>query len=497
MGTQDATQPEERFDLRGRTLRQHAARGTLINAAFLVALSSLGFFKGFLLAGLLNPDDYGVWGILLIGLGTLAWLKQVGISDRYIQQDEADQELAFQKAFTLEAMFNAAIGALIIAAIPLLAVVYGEPRIVAPGIALVLILPALTLQAPLWILYRRMEFAKQRTLQSVDPIVSLIASVGLALAGAGYWSFVLGALAGSWATALVAVRASPYPLRWRYDAGTARGYVRFSGPLLISSLGGIVVAQGSILAGMAYGGLLATGAITLASTISQFTNRVDDVVTDTLYPAICAVADQTEKLYETFVKSNRLALMWALPFGFGVALFASDLVTFVIGEKWRPAVEPIQAFGVGAALGHLGFNWIAFFMARGDTRPIAVWSLASAAAFLAVELPLILTMGLDGLAIGTLVLVGVGLAVRAFYLRRLFAGFSLAVHALRAVAPALPPVAAILVWRAASGGDRSESGAIAELIAYVVLAAACTAVAERALLREVVALVRSRSSVVD
>src|SRR3712207_7244809 len=48
----------------------------------------------------------------------------------------------------------------------------------------------------------------------------------------------------------------------------------------------------------------------LATTISQFSNRVDDVVTDTLYPAICAVKDRRELLFESFWKSNRLALLW-------------------------------------------------------------------------------------------------------------------------------------------------------------------------------------------
>lgn len=480
---------DERFDLKGRSLREHAARGTIVNTVFLVALSFLGFVKGFALAGLLSPTDYGVWGVLLIGLGTLAWLKQVGISDAYVQQDDPDQALAFQKAFTLEAVFNAGVGLLICAAIPLLAVVYDEPRIVAPGLALVAILPALTLQAPLWVLYRRMQFVRQRKLQAIDPIVSLVVSVGAAIAGAGYWSFVLGALAGSYATALLAVRACPYPIRFAYDRGTAGRYVRFSGPLLVSSMGGIVVAQGSILAGQAYGGLLVAGAITLAATISQFTGRVQDLVTDTLYPAIVARKDETEKLFESFVKSNRLALIWALPFGFGVALFATDLVHEVIGDKWEPAIEPIQAFGAGAALSMLGFNWTAYFMARADTRPIAAWSIASAVAFLVCELPLILLYGLEGLAAGTLVLVGVGLVVKGYYLRRLFAGFSLAAHAARSLAPAVPPVAALLALRGAGGAP-----VLAELALYVVLSAVSYLWAERVLVAEAIGYLRSRTS---
>ena len=50
-----------------------------------------------------RTSDYGVWGVLSIALAGLFWFKQVGVGDKYVQQDEPDQELAFQKAFTLEA----------------------------------------------------------------------------------------------------------------------------------------------------------------------------------------------------------------------------------------------------------------------------------------------------------------------------------------------------------------------------------------------------------
>ena len=81
-----------------------------------------------------------------------------------------------------------------------------------------------------------------------------------------------------------------------------------------------------MLAGEATLGLAGAGAITLAAAIIQYTDRVDQIVTQTLYPAICAVARPHRVLFESFVKSNRLALMWGVPFGVGLALFAADLV---------------------------------------------------------------------------------------------------------------------------------------------------------------------------
>jgi len=492
--SQSAGEPEPRFRLRGRSLRQHAARGTMINGAFVVGLNSLGFLKGFLVAGLITTSDYGLWGILVVALGTLLWLKDVGISDKYIQQSEDDQELAFQKAFTLELMFTGIFFGLLLVAVPIVALVYGRSEIIAPGLVVALMLPAGALSAPLWVFYRKMEFVKQRTLQAIDPLVGFVVTIALAVAGAGYWSFVIGAFAGVWAAALVAVRASPYRLRLRYDRGTMRQYVSFSWPLLVAASSSLVIAQGSILVGEAEVGLAGVGAIALAVTISQYTDRVDGILTSTLYPAICAVRDRTDLLFESFVKSNRLALMWGLPFGVGVSLFAEDLVEFGIGEQWRPAIVLLQAFGLTAAAGHLGFNWEAYFRARGETRPMAVVSFVTMLAFLAAPVPLLINGGLTGFALGMGIMTAVNLAARSYFLTRLFSGFGMLKHAGRAVAPTIPATAAIFLVRAVEDLDRTLGVALAELALYLLVTAVATLALERALLREAIDYLRVRSA---
>ena len=82
-------------------------------------------------------------------------------------------------------------------------------------------------------------------------------------------------------------------------------------------------------------GTAAVGAMAIASNISRYTLRVDQIVTGTLYPVVCAVKDRRDLLQEAFLKSNRLGLLWAGPTGVGIFLFAPDLVHFVIGSQWR------------------------------------------------------------------------------------------------------------------------------------------------------------------
>src|SRR3954469_4013910 len=154
---------QSRAALRGTSLRRKAAGGTIVNGAFLVALNTLGLARGFLLAGFLSTSDYGVWGVLSVAVAGLFWFKDVGVPDKYVQQDESDQKLAFQKAFTMEAAMTGIFTVIVALALPLIALAYGQWKIVAPALVTLVACPAVVLQTPVWVHYRSMEFAKQRT----------------------------------------------------------------------------------------------------------------------------------------------------------------------------------------------------------------------------------------------------------------------------------------------------------------------------------------------
>jgi len=473
------------------SLRVRAARGTMVTAGFEVGLHALSFLKGFVIAAFLTRTEYGLWGILVVTIGTLTWLKEVGISEKFVQQKEPDQRAAFQKAFTFDLAANLVLMTLMLALLPLFALLYDQWELIPPGLVIVATLPAYSLRAPAWIYYRDMRYARQRLLEAVDPVVAFVVSIACAIAGLGYWSLVIGLFCGAWAAAVVAIAVSPHALRWRWDAATARSYFSFSWPLFVASASGLLIPQVAALAGNAFVGLAGVGALALAATISNYTDKVDQVITWTLYPAITRVSDRLDLMFEAFVKTNRLTLMWGLPFGVGVALFADDLVSYGIGDEWEPAIGIIQAFGLIAALNHIGFNWSAFYRARGDTRPLAVWAPIVLAAFLAFALPGMIFWGLDGFAVGMALMALVSLIVRTVYLRRLFRGFRMLPHAVRAVAPTIPAVAVVLLARLLVD-DRNLGIALGELGLYLAVTAAATMYLERDLLREVVGYLGGR-----
>ncbi len=165
-----------------------------MNAGFDVGLTGLGLIRGLVLAALLTSFDYGVWGILTVSLGVLSRIKLVGIGDKYIQQDETDQELAFQKAFTFELLTTGATLLLVLAALPVIVLIYGQERLVPLSLVMSTMLVAGALQTPFWVFYRDMDYVRQRTMLALEPIVGFVVALVLALLGFGYWALALGAV---------------------------------------------------------------------------------------------------------------------------------------------------------------------------------------------------------------------------------------------------------------------------------------------------------------
>src|SRR4051794_10060317 len=285
--------PASRADrLRERTggsLRRHTAAGMVFNAMFAIGLQGLAFLRGFLVAIFLSPEDYGVWSIIVIAYLGIGRLFQAGIVDKYIQQDDPDEEIAFQKAFTLEAMLTGGVGVLLALLTPLLALIYRTPEMIAPGLVSLLAIPGTILQTPIWAYARDLKFKRARVLSAVDPVVGMVATVTGAVAGLGYWSFVLGSVCAAWAGAIVVMRFKPFPLRFRFDRVTARDYVRFSGPILLASVSNSILIQGVTLFARGAVGLAGIGAMSLANSIRLYTEFADGIISGTMYPAVCAV----------------------------------------------------------------------------------------------------------------------------------------------------------------------------------------------------------------
>src|SRR4051812_41993394 len=457
----------DRPPVAGGDLRRRIVRGTMINAVALAAVDLLVLAQGLIVTRLLGPAAIGLYGIVTVTAMTVVGLKRVGVDEAFVAQDEPDQALEFQRAFTLELAISAVFALILCALAPVVAAVYGDSRLFALMAATAYLPLAFALQAPTWIFFRRMDFTRQRLLQGVVPVVTFAVTVPLAAAGVGVWSLVIGPAAGNLAGVIAAISASPYPLALRWDGATARRYLRFSAWVLVAAIATLVVLQGQVLALDLHDGLRAVGFVTLAATFARYVDRADQIVTVTIYPVICAIRGRTAALAELFVRSNRATLLWTLPAAAGIVLFAQALVDHVIGRSWDGAVGLIQGLAVAAALQQVGFNWFSFYRAHGDSRPGAVEAIWGAVAFVVLAVPGLLAAGFTGFVVGRCAGVLVQLGVRARYVRALLPSVRVRDVLARPVVPTLLGVVAVVALRLVPGrSDDAAAAALAEVALF-------------------------------
>jgi O-antigen/teichoic acid export membrane protein len=491
-----APRMSDRFGFPRAELRRRTLRGAVVTGGFLVAIDAIVVVQGLIVTRLLGPRAIGLYGVVATTVITLIALKRVGIDEAFVAQEEDDQEVEFQHAFTLELGLSAVMTLAICALAPLVALIYRDARLGPLMLGLAYLPLAIAFQAPLWVFFRRMDYRRQRSLQAIQPVVSFIVTIPLAAAtGLGVWSLVIGQVVGYVAAVAAAVAVSPYRLRLRYDHGVARRYLRFSAPILVTVLAAMLIAQGQLLAFKLDRGLAAVGFLTLAVTLTRYIDRADQIVTATIYPAICAIQGRTRALEEMFVKSNRATLMWVLPYAIGVVLFAPDLIHFELGRRWEPAIVLLQGLAVTALISQIGFNWFSFYRASGDTRPPAVEATVAAAAFAALAIPGLLLWGVDGFVGGRIAAAAVMIAVRSHYARRLLPNVRMASLLTPSLVPIVLATAAALALRAGMwGGARHLLQAAIELALFAGVYAICVLRRERPLLEELAGALRSTPS---
>jgi hypothetical protein len=112
--------------------------------------------------------------------------------------------------------------------------------------------------------------------------------------------------------------------------------------------------------------------------------------------------------------------------------------------------------------------------------------------FLGVGIPAMFAFGLGGYAAGFAASTFAQVLARGYYMRQLFAGFRVFRQLVRGFAPAVPPAALILLFRAAVDVDRSLSLALAELAVYLGGVLILTWLFERTLVAEMVGYLRGR-----
>lgn len=310
----------------------------------------LGFITMAVLARLLTPDDFGLFGMTYLAAEAGQIITNFGFGSAIVQRQVTSQRL-LSACFWVNVIIGLVIAAVVVATGPLLALYFRRPEIQALllPLALNLILSA-ALAVPQALLTQRMDFRSIIFAQTIGSVVAALFAIGSAAAGLSYWSLAVQPLVGSLVTGGMTAHAA----RWLPSRSWSRhdldGLLGFSSKLLGSNLIGFFSRS---MPSFILGRQLGAASLALFSLASHLTGSViyliSSVVVKVLFPTLSALKEDPERMRSVWLRATVSIAALVLPLMLGVAALSADVVQVVLGGQWSGAAVPLTFLSIAMA----------------------------------------------------------------------------------------------------------------------------------------------------
>ncbi len=326
-------------DLKGKTIRGGLARMLAQGANFWVRLVTL-----MILARLLEPDDFGLIGMVTAFTGALGLFRDFGLSSAAIQRPTISDE-QISMLFWLNLLIGMGLCIVALALAPAISAFYREPRLtsIAAALALGFVFNSLGLQHAS-LLQREMRFTALAVINAASLIAAGVLAIAAAAGGLGYWALVVMALAAPLITSVGSWMMSGWiPGRPQRGTGVS-SMIHFGGILTMNSL---VQYAANNLDKVLVGRFLGVDALGIYGRAYQLVSipidNLNSAAGEVAFSALSRIQDEPARWKSYFLKGYALLLAMTIPIAAICAVSAADLIQVLLGPKWIATVPIFRA----------------------------------------------------------------------------------------------------------------------------------------------------------
>ncbi|MCM8760802.1 MAG: MOP flippase family protein [Candidatus Omnitrophica bacterium] len=380
-------------------LRQKTVSGSMWLVGTGIAAQAFQLFITAIIARLLNPQDYGVFGMALILVSFLQVFSQLGTGSAIIQKKDLTEE-HLSSIFWLNVITGLILFLIYVASAPFLASFFHTPEVksIAHVIAINFIITSFSLVQNT-ILSREMRFRKQSLIGLCSVVVSGIFGVVLATRHFGVWSLVFPSIANSLTTLLLLWTTTSWRPKFMFCATRLKEIINFSFKIFCFDIINYFSRNiQDILIGR-YMNSVALGYYSMANRImllplQHFGWKIAAVT----FPAYSHIQDDMKRLGSAFTKTLFFLSLVIFPVMTGLMITAREVILVIVGDKWKPVIFLIQILSVAGLIQSLGPVCGTVILARGRSDLYLKMGLYNSFIFCAA-IYIGLKFGLNGIAI--------------------------------------------------------------------------------------------------
>ncbi len=398
---------------------KEAARGVSWMAGLRIVTRSLAIVKFAILARILLPSQFGLFGIALLVLGFLETMTETGINVFLIQEKD-DIRGYINSAWVVSILRGALIAIVIIILSPFIISFFATPgaRNLLFMVALVAFIRGFI--NPSEINFQKsLAFHKEFSFQSVLFLIDTVTAITLALLTKSEASLIWGMTASaSLEVVLSFIIFRPLPhlaVEWeKVKKVIERGkWITGAGVLgyTFQNLDNIVV--GKIL------GIAPLGIYQQAYRISTLPiTEAGQVFNKVTFPVYVSISDERKRLKDAFIKTTLVIAALVIPFGAILFIFSNEVVLILLGQNWLPAVGVLRILAIFGVLKAILNSAYSLFLALKRQELVTLIELVTIIGLAIPLIPLTMRYGLTGTSWAVVIGGAISLPIVAYFLAR-------------------------------------------------------------------------------
>jgi O-antigen/teichoic acid export membrane protein len=374
-----------------------------------IGVSAIRFVGTMILARILLPHEFGIVGMSMVYYGIIQLFGQLGMSQALIQRLDVDEGY-LSTGFWTSILIGSCLTVVGIAFSPLAALFFREPDVQAAIMVLSLnfVFSALGSTHAV-ILTRALEFRTLSFIAVTSTVIRIVFIIVAALNGLSYWSIIFGLVLDRLSkSVLLIVRVRWMPSfhfekeKFKHLFRFGRHYYGFSFLQYLNDNMDYVVT-GRFL-----------GAANLAYYQFSFSlphlalSHIAEGVNSASYPILSKVQADKERVARGFLKTAKFVSLLTFPLMMGLFFVARDFILTAYGERWLPAILPMQILCFSGALRSVIYINEPLLKSQGRPDLGLKWGLFSLPATVAAII-VGSRWGIEGVATAMLALAGVSI----------------------------------------------------------------------------------------
>jgi lipopolysaccharide exporter len=386
------------------SLSQRVAKGGLWVFILRVMENVLKLLRLVIVARILAPDDFGLFGIALLSMSALETFSQTGFQAALVQK-KGDIAPYLDSAWTVSIIRGLFLFSILFISAPYIAIFFNnlEATSILRVIGVSLLVGGFTNSGIVYF-QKELAFNKQFLYRLSTTIVDFIVVFIAALILRNVWALVFGLLAGSLAGVVASYIIHPYRPRIRLDFTRARELFGFGKWVFGSAVLVFLVTQGDDAFVGKFLGATMLGFYQMAYRISNMSaTEITHVISQVSFPAYAKIQAEKPRLREAYLRILQVTAFLSCLIGGLIFILAPDFTEIFLGQKWMFIVPAMQVLACAGLVRSIAATTGPLFYAVGMPTVDTRWQFIRLLVMAVLIYPCTAQAGIVGASIAVLV----------------------------------------------------------------------------------------------